>query len=326
MTVQSATGRGSTSDPAVEVDGLSKRFHGDQGPELAVQDVSFELQSSRAIGLLGPNGAGKTTTIKCMMGMVEPDSGDIHIHGINARKHPREAYQHVDAMLEGARNDYWRLTVRENLEYFATINGIQPSSIRERHDRMLERFKIIEEADTPVRDLSRGMKQKVSLASALAGGADVVFLDEPTLGLDLESSQTLQQELNRIVADEEMTVLVSSHDMDTIEAVCERVIIMQDGRVCSDAQLSELSGEQTRKGYEITSPDLTKRILSELSSRFSIEKTKSSNQSVIVKAGREQFYQLIDVLQEHEVEIHGINTVRSELEDVFLRHTREESE
>ncbi|TKX83017.1 ATP-binding cassette domain-containing protein, partial [Halorubrum sp. SS5] len=100
----------------------------------------------------------------------------------------------VDAMLEGARNDYWRLTVRENLRYFATISGVDPDSVAARHDRLLDRLDLADKADTPVRDLSRGMKQKVSLASVLAGGAELVFLDEPTLGLDVESARTLRAE------------------------------------------------------------------------------------------------------------------------------------
>jgi len=112
---------------------------------------------------------------------VVPDAGSVEVFDTDVAGGRRAAYADVDAMLEGARNDYWRLTVRENLRYFATIHGVDPDSVARRHDRLLERFDLAAKADTPVRELSRGMKQKVSLASVLAGGAELVFLDEPTL-------------------------------------------------------------------------------------------------------------------------------------------------
>ena len=214
---------------AVAVEGVTKRFGSGAGAVTAVDGVSLEVERGSIVGLLGPNGAGKTTLIKSVLGMVLPDEGTVRLLGTDVHADPRTAHARVDAMLEGARNDYWRLTVRENLRYFATVSGVDPDSVADRHERLLERLELAEWADTPVRKLSRGMKQKVSLASVLAGGADVVFLDEPTLGLDVESSRTLQGELRRLAEEEGLTVLISSHDMGVIETVCDRVLVMSEG-------------------------------------------------------------------------------------------------
>src|SRR6056297_3827961 len=139
--------------PVIPVENLRKTY-GD-GSVVAVDDVSFTVERGSVVGLLGPNGAGKTTIIKSILGMVLPDAGSVRIHGIDVYDDPRAAYAHVDAMLEGARNDYWRLTVRENLRYFTTISGIDPDSIADRHDRLLEKLDLTEKADEPVRKLSR---------------------------------------------------------------------------------------------------------------------------------------------------------------------------
>ena len=316
------------SVPAVAVSGVSKRFGTGTDAVTAVDDVSVEIQPGSIVGLLGPNGAGKTTLIKSILGMVLPDEGSVRIHGVDVREEPRAAYARVDAMLEGARNDYWRLTVRENLRYFAAIGGVDPDSVADRHDRLLERFGLESKVDTPVRKLSRGMKGKVSLASALAGGADVVFLDEPTLGLDVGSSRTLRSELRRVAEDRGLTVVVSSHDMDTVEAVCDRVLVMSGGRVVADDTVEALLAGDDRHGLRIESRDLDPALRADLRREFdAVEVDATGGGTVIeVAADSEDLYALMARLRENEVTIDGLETVDPDLEDVFVALTREEGE
>lgn len=165
------------------VEGLSVQFGSGEDAVVAVDDVSFAVERGSVVGLLGPNGAGKTTAIKSIPGLVIPDAGIVRIDGIDVGADPRAAYRRVDAMLEGARNDYWRLTVRENLRYFGSIGGEDPDAVADRHESLLAQFDLAEKADEPVGNLSRGMKQKASPARTLASDASLVFLDEPTLGL-----------------------------------------------------------------------------------------------------------------------------------------------
>jgi ABC-2 type transport system ATP-binding protein len=308
-------------DVAIAVDELRKEFR--TGPEAvtAVDGVSFEIESGAVVGVLGPNGAGKTTLIKSILGMVLPDEGEVRIGGIDVAESPRAAYANVDAMLEGARNDYWRLTVRENLRYFATVSGVNPDSVADRHERLLDRLELADKADVAVRDLSRGMKQKVSLASVLAGGAEVVFLDEPTLGLDVESARTLQRELRRLASEEGLTVVLSSHDMDVVETVCDRVIVMSDGRVVADDAVDALlRNDDDAHRVRITSGDFDRELLGALRDRFDVTAVEERDPGarVEVTTDSEGLYAVMSFLRSRGVTLDRVVTVEPDMEDVFV--------
>ncbi|ELZ51109.1 ABC transporter-related protein [Halorubrum coriense DSM 10284] len=309
--------------PALSVDGLTKRFGEGDEAVTAVDDVSLTVERGSVVGLLGPNGAGKTTLIKCALGIVIPDAGSVRVFGNDVRDGRRAAYADVDAMLEGARNDYWRLTVRENLRYFATISGVDPDSVAARHDRLLDRLDLADKADTPVRDLSRGMKQKVSLASVLAGGAELVFLDEPTLGLDVESARTLRAELRRLAVEEGLTIVVSSHDMTTIEAVCDRVVMLSNGRIVADDSVEALLGAADRDAVRVASPDLNAETVAGVRESFEIVDVdrEARPPTVTVAAGGDRLYDLTDALRAAGVTVSDIRTVQPDLEEVFLERT-----
>jgi ABC-2 type transport system ATP-binding protein len=316
------------SDVAVAVDGLSKQFGTGDEAVLAVDDVSVEVETGTVVGLLGPNGAGKTTLVKSILGMVLPDEGTVRIHGIDARRHPRSAYRHVDALLEGARNDYWRLTVGENLRYFATVSGVDPDSVAARHERLLDRLGLAEKADVPVRELSRGMKQKASLASVLAGGADVLFLDEPTLGLDVESARTLQAELRRLAEERGLTVVLSSHDMGVVESVCDRVVVISDGRVVADDSVDALLRTGDSHTVRLASSDFDAATVAELRDRFGATEDGSpdpgSGAWIRVRTDSEGLYELMSYLRNQGVALERIETVEADLESVFVDLTGED--
>ena len=316
-------GPAAASPPALEIEGVSKRFGSGAASVLAVDDVSLTVERGSIVGLLGPNGAGKTTLIKCALGIVLADGGSVRVFGTDVGDGRRAAYADVDAMLEGARNDYWRLTVRENLRYFATIAGVDPDSVRARHDRLLDRLELTEKADTPVRELSRGMKQKVSLASVLAGGAELVFLDEPTLGLDVESSRTLRRELRRLAREEGLTIVLSSHDMGVIEDVCDRVVMMANGRIVADDTVAALLSGTERDVVRVASADIDDAVVAALRERFEVRAVDSGPDpgdpaSVEVAAAGDALYDLMDALREAGVTVEDVGTVRPELEDVFV--------
>jgi ABC-2 type transport system ATP-binding protein len=328
-----ANGRGTAGDrrtsddgrpPAVDVEGLTKRFGSGPDAVTAVDDVSFAVDPGEVVGLLGPNGAGKTTLVKSILGLVLPDAGTVCIDGVDVAAAPRRAHARVDATLEGARNDYWRLTVRENLRYFATVGGVDPDSVADRHDRLLDQFDLAAKADEPVRNLSRGMKQKVSLASALAGDASVVFLDEPTLGLDVESSLTLRRELRRTVEDRGLTVVLGSHDMDVVEDLCDRVVVMSDGRVVADDTVPALLGGAGRQGYRVTSPDIDGDLVAALRDRFDVTAVDRVGDAarVEVAADSDGFYALVEFLAAAGVTVRAVDTVSPDLAEVFVDLTR----
>jgi ABC-2 type transport system ATP-binding protein len=309
--------------PAVAVDGLRKRFGSGRDAVTAVDGVSLEVERGSVVGLLGPNGAGKTTLIKSILGMLLPDEGEVRIMGIDVQESPREAYAHVDAMLEGARNDYWRLTVRENLRYFATIRGVDPASVADRHDRLLDRLNIAEKADEPVRNLSRGMKGKVSLASVLAGGADVVFLDEPTLGLDVESARVFQTEIRRLAAETGLTVLLSSHDMGVVETVCDRVVIISDGRVVADDGVDALLSPRDTHTVRLTSPAFDRACLSALREHVAVGAVELLDRDdrearIEVTTDTDGLYALMAELRARDAPLSRVRTVERDLSDVLV--------
>ena len=315
-----ATQRDANGIPALAVESVSKQFGSGDDAVLAVDDVSLTVEQGSIVGLLGPNGAGKTTLLKCVLDIIVPDAGSVRVFGTDVAGGRRAAYADVDAMLEGARNDYWRLTVRENLRYFATIHGVDPDSVATRHDRLLDRLGLAGKADTPVRELSRGMKQKVSLASVLAGGADLVFLDEPTLGLDIESSRTLRRELRRLARDEGLTILVSSHDMAVIEDVCDRVVMMADGRIVADDTVTALLSGADRDAIRVASVDIDDRVVATLRERFEVRAVESvdGRTSVEVAAAGDALYDVMAILREAGVTVEDVRTVQPELEEVFV--------
>jgi len=319
--------RAATATSALAIEGVSKQFGSGDDAVQAVDDVSLSVDRGSVVGLLGPNGAGKTTLIKSALGIVVPDAGTVRVFGTDVAEGRRAAYTDVDAMLEGARNDYWRLTVRENLRYFATIHGVDPNSVADRHEQLLERFDLAAKADTPVRELSRGMKQKVSLASVLAGGAELVFLDEPTLGLDIESSRTLRSELRRLAREEGLTIVVSSHDMAVIEDICDRVVMMADGEVVADDTVAALLSGADRDSVRVTSAGIDDGVLARLRNRFEVGRveTVDGRRRVEVAAGGDTLYELMDTLRAAGVTVEDIRTVQPELEEVFVDRTGMES-
>ncbi|GGM62894.1 ABC-2 type transport system ATP-binding protein [Halarchaeum rubridurum] len=310
-------------DAAIYVDGLAKTFGDGADAVTAVDDVSFTVAPGEVVGLLGPNGAGKTTTIKSILGLVLPDDGAVRIQGVDVHADPRAAYEHVDAMLEGARNDYWRLTVRENLRYFAAIRGQNPDAVADRHEALLDNLDLADKADTAVRELSRGMKQKVSLASVLAGDVSVAFLDEPTLGLDVESSLKLRRELRRLAEERGLTLVLSSHDMDVIEDVCDRVVIMNEGRVIVDDTVEDLLAGFETRGYRITVRGVDDATLDDVRERFELSDVQrtADRARFDVAADTETFYRLTDAMEAHGLDVASVETVQPDLAEVFVEMT-----
>ena len=313
--------------PAISVRDLSTVYGSGDDAVRAVDGVSFDVEPGTVVGLLGPNGAGKTTTIKSMLGLIVPSGGSVSVEGKDVHENSRRTYGRVAAMLEGARNVYWRLTVHENLDFFASLGGHEPSAVRDRRERLLEQFGLAGKADEAVNGLSRGMKQKVSLACTLVRDPEVAFLDEPTLGLDVESSLELRRELRRLAERESMTVLLSSHDMDVVQAVCDRVIIMSDGQVIADDTVENLIDLFRTRAYRIAidgsiSTDARRR----LEASFEIDGWDRTGNRTTFEASipeREAFYGLVDDLRETGVAVDSVQTVEPDLEDVFLRVTDE---
>ncbi len=304
----------------LQASGLRKTYGSGDDAVVAVDGIDFEIERGTVVGLLGPNGAGKTTTIKLLLGLIEPDDGTVQIDDIDPISNPKAGYDRVSAMLEGARNVYWRLTVRENLRFFARLAD-QPAD-PDRIEGLLEQVGLVEKADEPVNDLSRGMKQKASLACTLIRETPLAFLDEPTLGLDVESSLELRRQLRSLVETESRTIVLSSHDMDVIEAVCDRVIIMNEGRMVADNPLEDLLDVFRAQSYRLTlASGVSAEGRTALERKFGATAWDERDGKVLVTIPNVQsaeFYDLVETLRMHSCRVLSIEPAAQNLERVFL--------
>ncbi|MDW8110619.1 MAG: ABC transporter ATP-binding protein, partial [Candidatus Bipolaricaulota bacterium] len=237
-------------ETVLQVKNLTKVYRSRRrGDIVAVDNVSFRVYKNEVVGLLGPNGAGKTTTIKSICTILRPTSGEIWVDGADAIRNPRAALEKVAAVLEGNRNIYWRLTVRDNLEFFAGLQGQSLRSVRSYIDELIEMFNLQEKVKEQARTLSRGMQQKLAVACALVKRTPILLLDEPTLGLDVETSYELRWILKRMAEQGQRTILLSSHDMNVVQDICERVIIINHGRIVVDDRIENLKRLFTASAY-----------------------------------------------------------------------------
>ncbi len=205
----------------------------------AVKGIDLEVSRGEVVGLLGPNGAGKTTAIKAVCGLLRPTAGDIYIGPHPLAKNKRRALASMAVVLEGDRNLRFRLNVRENVMFFARLAGCDDGRIRREMDGALERFGLAEKAKDQVRHLSKGQKQKLSVAIAYLSKAELVLLDEPTLGLDVQSSRELQQIIREMAA-ERRAVLLTTHEMAVAQRVSDRIAILNEGRLVTFEPTAEL--------------------------------------------------------------------------------------
>jgi ABC-2 type transport system ATP-binding protein len=319
------------AEPVLRVKNLRKVYHSRRrGDVVAVDDVSFSVYKNEVVGLLGPNGAGKTTIIKSICTILLPTSGEIWVDGVDALRNPHAALEKVTAVLEGNRNVYWRLTVRDNLEFFAGLQGQSLRSVRAYIDELIELFNLKEKVNEQARALSRGMQQKLAVACALVKRTPILLLDEPTLGLDVETSYELRWILKRMAEQGERTILLSSHDMNVVQDICERVIIINHGRIVADDRIENLQKLFTASAYRFEiEGHLSPQQQQKLTKQFDIIKISTDGSRTIIEAellDSQKVYEIIDVLRENGCQLESVGKQYPDLEEIFLRIVKGEKQ
>jgi len=315
-----------SAPPLLELTGVHKAFprRRGEGPVQAVDDISFRVEPGEIVGLLGPNGAGKTTTIKMTCGLIRPDSGVVRVCGHDVARHRHRALGHLSAVLEGNRNLYWRLTARENLEYFAGNRGRSRRSVRAEVDTLLERFRLADKADELVSNLSRGMQQKLAIAVAMMAGTRAVLLDEPTLGLDVETGHEVRALIQEVAA-EGRTVVLSSHDMPVVQHLCRRAIVIDRGKVVTDDQVANLLRLFASRAYLVR---LAEPLPADRRARLEREFAIADGDDVLsfaVELERgEDLYRLTRALEETGAVVEAIERTTVDFEHVFRQLVRRE--
>nr|WP_246879798.1 ABC transporter ATP-binding protein [Bacillus suaedae] len=309
----------------IEVRGIEKSYVKRKTKEIisAVNNVTFNVYRGEVLGLLGPNGAGKTSTIKMICGLLKADAGTISINGLDINTQRLKALRHISAVLEGNRNLYWRLTVRENLEYFAGNRGFSRKEVAPQVEKLLEQFHLKHKENELVNGLSRGMQQKLAIAVTLLANTDVILLDEPTLGLDVEISYELREILKNIVKDEKRTIIISSHDMPVVQELCDRTVIINKGTVIIDEKVENLLNLFDTKAYAIKiAGSLNMKLKQQMIQRFPLSSFESGEHQTVVTVNLEKsedIYGLFDIFRSEGVVVESIDRTSIDFEQVFMQ-------
>ncbi|WP_042224883.1 ABC transporter ATP-binding protein [Oceanobacillus manasiensis] len=315
----------------VQVNNLKKTYKKRKSNEVvkAVNDISFSVRRGEILGLLGPNGAGKTSTIKMICGLLKPDEGTIIINGINNQDKRLKALRHISSVLEGNRNLYWRLTVRENLDYFAGNRGVSRKEAKAQIEDLLTKFNLKHKENELVNRLSRGMQQKLAIAVAMLADSDVILLDEPTLGLDVETGYEVRELLRGIVKDYNRTIIISSHDMDVIQDLCERTVIINNGAIVTDDRVENLLRLFAVRSYKITlGAPLTDQQHTKLLQFFpTLTYIPDTHQSLleIDLQRNEEIYDLFDVLKTESTPVESFDHKTINFEQIFMKIVKGEA-
>lgn len=302
---------------AIEVKGITKHYL----EKTAVNKVSFSVDKGSICAILGPNGSGKTTTIKSICNLIVPDEGEITIFG----KPNKKAAKHISAVFEGTRNLYWRLTPSENLRYFAGLRGLGGKEIEREIETLLKGFNLWDKKDVTVNKLSRGMKQKAAIAMTLICGTDIIMLDEPTLGLDLESFRDIKEVLKSLVKNSHRTVLLSTHDMSLVEDVCDQVIILNEGEVVAKESMEDLMEMFSSKTYEIylEEPITDPSDLNFLDYKF--YQGESDECIEVDLQDYEDVYKIVDRLKNKDLQLREIKQKEVNFERIYMTLTNKEA-
>ncbi len=224
--------------PAIETVGLVKRF----GSLAAVDGLSFEVEAGEIFGLLGPNGSGKTTTVRMLSCLMAPTEGQASVGGYNINRDPLKVRGTVGVLTENP-SLYERLTAYENMEFFAKAYGVVDDSARTNRIReVLEFFELWDRRNERVGTYSKGMKQKLAIARAIVHNPEVLFLDEPTAGLDPKASKDIRDMMERLSRQERHTILLCTHNLEDAERLCRHVMIINKGGASSRAQQTNSAG------------------------------------------------------------------------------------
>jgi len=292
----------------------------------ALRGVSLNVRHGEVVGLLGPNGAGKTTTIKILSTLLLPDSGEAYVEGFDVVREADKVRERIGIMLTVEKGFYNRLTGRENLEYFGALYGIPPKILKDRIDKLLNLLELdkLGGSDRLFEEFSLGMKARLSLARALLKDPPVVFLDEPTLGLDPPSARKIRL-LVKELAREGKAVLYTSHNMFEVEIVCDRIVMINKGRIVAEGSPEELKSRIPKvRALEVHLREAPNHIINTFKemglevSQYSQSSEETYVLKILTKNPEEVVDDVVKVITSAGLDIVKFKLEEPTLEDVFI--------
>ena len=297
---------------------------------VAVDAIDFSVPRGEIFGVLGPNGAGKTTSIKMLCTLITPTSGDAYINGLSIAKDQQKVRENLGVMLTGERTLYWKLTGRENLEYFAALYHIDSTYAKKRIRDLLSLVGLSEREDTLIENYSTGMRIRLSFAKALLNEAPVLLFDEPTASLDPQSSHLIR-DIIRDLKQEGHAIILTTHNMEEADTLSDRVAIIDRGKIVILGPPSELKQKvKSSDIIEIEARNVVEQTVNALQSFSEVSKVAITPSSqggetqllrVHVEKGKEVLPRILEFFVRKQVTITKVTFIEPTLEDAFIAET-----
>ncbi|MDF0553219.1 ABC transporter ATP-binding protein [Kamptonema sp. UHCC 0994] len=299
---------------AIRTENLSRDF----GKVRALDSLSLEVPRGIVFGFLGPNGSGKTTTIRLLLGLLEATTGSAEVLGYDTRSQAQEIRQHVGALLEHP-GLYERLNAEDNLEFYARAWRLPTAKRRTRIEELLKNLGLWERRHETVGNWSRGMKQKLAVARAMLHSPPLIFLDEPTDGLDPVAAAVLREDLQEMVTREGVTVFLTTHNLAEAEKLCSLVGVIRQGKLLVVGSPDELRSQAGSDRVEIVGTGFTPKILNWAESQPEISSFQlEGDRLTIILRQQIRVPRLVKILVKAGVEIEEVRKGSANLEEVFL--------
>jgi len=284
----------------------------------AVDGISFEVPSGIVFGFLGPNGSGKTTTIRLLLGLLEPTSGSAEVLGFDTTTHADDIRQRCGALLEHT-GLYERMTAEDNLEFYGRVWHLSAAERQQRIHDLLDAVGLWDRRKEPVGNWSRGMKQKLAVARAMLHRPQIIFLDEPTAGLDPIAAVALRDELAALVQQQGVTVFLTTHNLAEAEKLCQQVAVIRQGQLMMIGSPDELRLRQGGSRLEIVGRGFTEAALSILRQQPQVKEVTRQDQHITIALKDDaDTAPLVQLLVSQGVQIDEVRRGKASLEEVFL--------
>lgn len=305
---------------AIQARGLARSF----GQVRALDDLSLEVPAGSVFGFLGPNGAGKTTTIRLLLGLIEPTSGSALVLGFDTRTQSHEIRARAGALLEHS-GLYERLSAQDNLRFQGRVARMPRQQLDERIRELLTHVGLWDRRDEAVVKWSRGMKQKLAIARTLLHRPALVFLDEPTAGLDPVAAAGLRDDLARLASQQGATIFLTTHNMAEAEKLCSLVAVVRQGKLLAVGSPAELRSRGGGQRAEIAGRGFSEAMLATLRQQASVSQASIDNGRLmlVLKDGSE-VAPLVSLIVREGGEVQEVRSGQGSLEDVFLTLMEEE--
>ncbi|MGI5835635.1 MAG: ATP-binding cassette domain-containing protein [Chloroflexota bacterium] len=308
------------ADLAIRTEGLTQRF----GPVLALDQLSLEVPKGVVFGFLGPNGSGKTTTIRLLLGLLEPSGGRAEVLGFDTRTQSEEIRSRTGALLEH-HGLYERLSAEDNLDLYGRIWHLPVDRRRDRIQELLRHMGLWDRRREVVGNWSRGMKQKLAVARAMLARPPLIFLDEPTAGLDPVAAAALREELAALVAREGVTVFLTTHNLVEAEKLCSQVGVLRQGQLLAVGHPDELRRGSGGPQLEVLGRRLDGLVPTLLKARPEVASVEGEDTRLLIKLiGPLEAAPLVKLIVEAGGEIEEVRRGKPSLEEAFLALVEEE--